>query len=136
MGRYDFDFGYNVAPPTKDAPTYACMGRCVCSLCGKLHGYCSEVEFAVTGVTHDPIYTSPGVPYGEWERQQHGNAQGQQQGCAKPDPGSEVLEKGNKDRGSGNSNLSDDQWRLFRDFAQDAGHGQRQQGKKGKHRRA
>ncbi len=77
MGRYDFDFGYNVVPPT-DAPTYvapspepeqgvACMGRVVCERCKKLHGYCSEVNEQLTGVTNDPLYTTPGVPYGQWE---------------------------------------------------------------------
>lgn len=42
MGKdTDFNYGANVAEV--DAPSYECMGRCVCSICGKFHGYCSEV---------------------------------------------------------------------------------------------
>ena len=71
MGRYDFDFGHNVAPPAENAaPTYECMGRCVCAACGKLHGYCSEVGAQLTGVTDHAgsIYTNPGVSWEEYQR--------------------------------------------------------------------
>lgn len=69
MGRYDFDFGHNVAPPAANAavPVYECMGRVVCAICGKFHGYCSEVGSQLAGINRDPLYTTPGVPYKQWE---------------------------------------------------------------------
>lgn len=29
---------------THDPPTYDCMGRVVCTVCGKFHGYCAEIK--------------------------------------------------------------------------------------------
>jgi hypothetical protein len=48
MGRYDFDFGYNIVP-TDAVPEYQpCMGAVVCMACNKHHGYCSELTTAAT----------------------------------------------------------------------------------------
>ncbi len=46
MGRYDFNYGYNIQQT--DSPTYACLGAVVCMECGKHHGYC--IDFT-TGAT-------------------------------------------------------------------------------------
>ena len=78
MGRYDFDFGYNLPHANKaaeDAPSYQppespperCMGRVVCERCGKFHGYCVEVREQLTGVKVDPgVYLNPGTSYEDW----------------------------------------------------------------------
>jgi hypothetical protein len=72
MGRYDFDFGFNVTP-SNDVPTYApatpCMGQTICKTCGKFHGYCTEVNEQLIGIKSDPLYTTPGVPYEQWEKE-------------------------------------------------------------------
>jgi hypothetical protein len=41
VAQTDFNFGFNV--PDAGTPTYACMGNVKCSVCGKRHGYCSEM---------------------------------------------------------------------------------------------
>jgi hypothetical protein len=72
MGRLDFDYGFNVAPPAAtDPPTYApvgCMGQTKCTTCNKFHGYCSEVAAQLTGATDrdGSIYTNPGKPCHSW----------------------------------------------------------------------
>jgi hypothetical protein len=48
MGRYDFDFGYNVAPKNAIPEYQLCMGAVVCMACNKHHGYCSELATAAT----------------------------------------------------------------------------------------
>lgn len=91
MGRYDFEFGFNepgVSVPKGDIPTYAhqpdtpnqetpplpepytpCMGAVLCSVCGKRHGLCTEVNEQLTGIKNDDsgIYTDMGVSSFEWE---------------------------------------------------------------------
>jgi hypothetical protein len=82
----------------------------------------------------DPIL-EPGVPYEQWEKQQHDTIQGEVFGRASTDIGSKVLEKGSQDRRDGIKVLSDDQWNMFRDFAAEPGKGKRDNGKASSHRR-
>jgi hypothetical protein len=64
MAQTDFEFGFNALNAT---PSYDCMGRAKCEACGKFHGYCSEL--LAVKEPRDPIYTDPGVPCEQWERQ-------------------------------------------------------------------
>lgn len=39
--EFEFNFGFNAHEET---PTYECMGAIKCQVCGKHHGYCSEMS--------------------------------------------------------------------------------------------
>src|SRR5271163_4927134 len=68
----------------------------------------------------DPIF-DPGIPYEQWEQEQYGSTiQRKVVGRASADSGSKVLEERNQDRRDGSKVLSDDQWDLFRSFAQES----------------
>lgn len=88
MGRYDFNFGWNEPEASpRDIPTYdvpppepvndhaACMGRVTCIVCGKFHGYCSEVHEQLTDIKPDGVndhddgnvINNAGIPYDQWE---------------------------------------------------------------------
>src|SRR5271166_1115118 len=69
----------------------------------------------------DPIY-NPGIPSEQWEQQTYGSTiQRKVVGRASSDSGSKVLEERTKDRRNGPEILSDNEWNLFRNFAQDSG---------------
>jgi hypothetical protein len=44
VAQTDFNYGFNANEPA----TYECMGRSVCVVCGKFHGYCSEISTGAT----------------------------------------------------------------------------------------
>src|SRR5271170_3339383 len=68
----------------------------------------------------DPIY-NPGIPYEQWEQQTYGSTiQRKVVGRASADSGSKVLEERSEDRRNSPEVLSDDQWDLFRNFAQES----------------
>src|SRR5271157_2321888 len=91
------------------------------------HGY--NVMETLYWDNGDPIY-NPGTPYEQWEQQTYGSTiQRKVVGRASADSGSKVLEERSKDRRNSPEILSDNEWDVFRNFAQDSGKGGSRDGK-------
>src|SRR5271156_313168 len=96
------------------------------------HGY--NVMEQLYWENGDPIL-NPGIPYEQWEQEQYGHTvQRKVIRRASANSGSKVLEERTKDRRNGPEILSDNEWDMFRNFAQDSGKSGSDDGKASRNR--